>query len=95
MIASSSARAWALTASSIPLLLLFSNRVDAAAVPKDELVEDRADTPLFMFLWLLLLVHDRIELQDIEEVCGIVQCRQSSSGRVRVCKRQSVESGEL
>lgn len=52
--ASSSASACALTASSMPLEL-FSNRVLAAAVPNEELVEDRAETPLFMFLWLLLL----------------------------------------
>lgn len=53
MAASSSANAWALTLSSMPFGWA-SKRVDAAAVPNDVLVEDRADTPLFMFFWLLL-----------------------------------------
>lgn len=39
---------------------VFSNFVDAAAVPNEELVEDRADTPLFMFLWLLFLVPSEV-----------------------------------
>ncbi len=54
MAASSSANACAFSDSSMPLAWL-SNRVDAAAVPNDELVEDRADTPLFTFFWLLLI----------------------------------------
>lgn len=39
-----------------------SNRADAAAVPNDELVEDRADTPLFMFFWLLLVMIDYVTI---------------------------------
>lgn len=64
--ASSSARAWALIASSMPFACC-SKRADAAAVPNDELVEDRADTPLFMFFWLLLfwLWTKRIHLENV------------------------------
>lgn len=65
--ASSSARACALIASSIPSEL-FSKRVEAAAVPNEVLVEDRTDTALFMFLWLLLLVN-RIDRRAGRGVC--------------------------
>lgn len=54
MAASSSASAWAFTVSSMPFVCV-SKRVEAAAVPNEELVEDRADTPLFMFFWLLFV----------------------------------------
>lgn len=53
MAASSSANTCAFKPSSIPLLCE-SNLADDAAVPKDELVEERAETPLFTFFWLLL-----------------------------------------
>lgn len=56
MAASSSASACALTDSSMPLACV-SKRVDAAAVPNDELVEERADTALFTFFWLLVFVN--------------------------------------
>lgn len=56
MAASSSAKACALTASSMPPLACVSKRVDAAAVPNEELVEERADTALFTFFWLLFFV---------------------------------------
>jgi hypothetical protein len=48
MAASSSARTLAFKDSSMPLEGL-SNLVDAAAVPNEELVEERADIPLFTF----------------------------------------------
>lgn len=38
-------------------LACVSKRVDAAAVPNDELVEERADTALFTFFWLLFFVN--------------------------------------
>ena len=53
MAASSSAKTWAFKPSSMPLLC-DSNFADDAAVPNDELVEERAETPLFTFFWLLL-----------------------------------------
>lgn len=54
--ASSSANACAFNPSSIPFVCE-SNLADDAAVPNDELVEDRAETPLFTFFWLLLFVR--------------------------------------
>lgn len=53
MAASSSAKAWAFNCSSIPLVV--SNLLEAAAVPNEELVEDRAETADFTFFWLLLI----------------------------------------
>lgn len=54
MAASSSASACALTASSMPFVCV-SKRVEAAAVPNEELVEERADTALLTFFWLLYM----------------------------------------
>lgn len=51
MAASSSANAWAFKLSSMPFVCE-SNLVDEAAVPNDELVEERAETPLFTLFWL-------------------------------------------
>jgi hypothetical protein len=48
MAASSSANTCAFKLSSMPLLCE-SNFADEAAVPNDELVEERAETPLFTF----------------------------------------------
>jgi len=45
MAASSSASTWALSCSSMPLVL--SNLLEAAAVPNAELVEERAETADF------------------------------------------------
>lgn len=57
MAASSSANTCAFKLSSMPLLC-DSNFADDAAVPNDELVEERAETPLFTFFWLLFSVSN-------------------------------------
>lgn len=97
--ASSSASACALTASSMPLEL-FSNRVLAAAVPKEELVEDRAETPLFMFLWLLLLeAQGQVQVQvGHGEWCQVVVEVVYSGGMlcpVSIVMRRSTRNGPV
>lgn len=79
MAASSSAKACALTASSMPPLACVSKRVDAAAVPNEELVEERADTALFTFFWLLFFVFffllpNKKSFGSTRGVCVVRQC---------------------
>ena len=66
--ASSSANICCFNPSSIPLLGC-SNLVDEAIVPNAELVEDRAETPLFTFLWLLF-ESSSVNFRKIFEVFG-------------------------
>lgn len=66
MAASSSARACCRSASSIWPFPVCSSRALLAAVPNAVLVEDRADTPDFTLVLLLLLGDDRMS-----EMCGV------------------------
>lgn len=83
MAASSSARACCRNASSMWPFPVCSSRVLLAAVPNAVLVEDRADTPDFTLVLLLLLGDDRMLWCRWMEKRGRTRRREGSFQRVR------------
>lgn len=55
-------------------LLCDSNFADEAAVPNDELVEERAETPLFTFFWLLLFFVSNFSYGYSRVSCNVRVC---------------------
>lgn len=76
MAASSSARACCRSASSIWPFPVWSSRALLATVPNALLVEDRADTPDFTLVLLLLLGDDRMS-----EMCGVNWTEEKEDGQ--------------